>query len=298
MRTRQSFNKDWYFTLSDHPDANLPHFPHESWQRVTLPHDWSREFPYEKSNPSAHYGGYTKTGTAWYRKKFLISKSSLQNRTLLELDGIFMNAQIWLNGHHLTTRPYGYISFALDLTTHLLEDLNTIAIRVDCQNQPQSRWYNGAGIYRNTWLTETNKTCFAHHGISITTPQVSPNRAIVNYEVTLTNAPKNAEIRASLTFSREPIGERSNVTHVPNSCKTLSAQLEIKNPNLWAPESPNLYQLQIELLQNNTIIDSLTTPFGIRQPAFIPKKGFFLNNNPYKLKGVCLHHDGGVVGAA
>ncbi|MCL2646611.1 MAG: DUF4982 domain-containing protein [Phycisphaerales bacterium] len=300
MRKRYSFNKDWHFSLSDLPEAKEIHFPHECWQKITLPHDWSAGADYERTAPSGLYGGFVKTGIGWYRKVFNITKETLNRRVLIEFDGIFMNSEIWINEKLIGKRPYGYISFAYDITNALTEGLNVIAVRVDCSNQSQSRWYNGCGIYRNVWLTETSKLCIAHHGVYITTPEVSTDRAVIHYEATLLNQtgkPQIVAVHASACHH----GVHASACHeerVAEGETTFSHCLEIKNPKLWSPEIPHMYELQIEIQSNGITIDSISTPFGIRKTDFIPHKGFFLNGTPYKFKGVCLHHDGGVVGSA
>ena len=174
-RVRESFDFGWRFLKGDAPGADQPAFADTTWRKLTLPHDWSIEGPHGENESTAGPGGYLPTGVGWYRKAFTVPEGSRGRKWSVEFDGVYMNSEVWINGHLLGRWPYGYTSFAYDLTPYLNfgDKPNVLAVRVDNSAQPNSRWYSGSGIYRHTWITMTDSLRVAHWGTYVTTPRVS-----------------------------------------------------------------------------------------------------------------------------
>ncbi|MCL2834964.1 MAG: DUF4982 domain-containing protein [Treponema sp.] len=297
MREIISFNKDWFFLQSDPEKAETLQYDHSSWKKIDLPHDWSIGLNYDPALPGQI--GYLPAGIGWYRKVFNISTSQLEKNIYLSFDGIFMNSKIWINGNLAGERPYGYIGFGFDINAFLVPGPNLIAVRVDNKEQPSSRWYNGSGIYRNTWLTITSGVRVAPGGIFIRTPEVRQNSAKIVCELTLINPGNEAGLKV-LGVIRDPFGNIAARAETALAAGTiaLNEEFSVKNPLLWSPETPKLYSFTAEIKSGETTLDTCSIRFGVRSFEFVPNKGFFLNGKNYKFKGVCLHHDLGVVGAA
>ena len=185
MREILSFDKNWFFELGDFDKAETIQFDHSSWKNIDLPHDWSIGGNYDSAIPFQI--GFLHTGIGWYRKVFNVNSCWLKKSIYLSFDGIFMNSQIWINNKFIGERSYGYIEFGFDITSFLVEGPNVIAIKIDCQEQPASRWYNGSGIYRHTWLTITDKTHINPWGVFIRTVDVKENTAELTCEISLDN---------------------------------------------------------------------------------------------------------------
>lgn len=298
-----SMDLNWKFARGDHQQAKSPGFDDGGWRELDLPHDWSIEGEFTRDAPTGGSGGYLPTGMGWYRKTFNVPESMLDKSVWIQFDGIYMNSNVWINGHHLGHRPYGYISFKYDLTGHLEEGENVIAVRVDNSKQPSSRWYSGSGIYRHTWLTVTDPLHVEHWGVYATTPVATEDSAVVRVETKVMNerdteqngdlvsvlvAPDGNEVaRGSISFSA-----------AEGAVETLNQELKIEDPGLWSVDSPSLYQLQSIIRQGENQVDETTTTIGIRNIEYKTDKGFFLNGEHIKMHGVNLHHGGGPVGAA
>ena len=169
-----SFNKDWKFFLGDAPNAANENFNDAAWRRLQLPHDWSIELPFDSTSPTGTGGGALRGGMGWYRKTFTLPAASKGKNIFIDFDGVYCNSEVFINGHSLGVRPNGFISFRYDLTPYLkFGSQNTIAVKVDNSQQPNSRWYSGSGIYRNVWLVTANAVYVDHWGTNITTPSVS-----------------------------------------------------------------------------------------------------------------------------
>jgi len=177
VRIRESFDFDWKFFKGDVPGAQISSFPDSTWRNVDLPHDWSIEGPFAETEPTAGPGGYLPTGIGWYRKRFRIPETYRNRKIAVEFDGVYQNSEVWINGNYLGKRPFGYITFAYDLTPYLGAGGNLLAVRVDNSHQPNSRWYSGSGIYRHTWLIVTNPVHIAQWGTFVTTPHISETAA-------------------------------------------------------------------------------------------------------------------------
>ena len=302
-RQRLLMDYNWKFIQSDVKGADKSDFNDTDWRTLDLPHDWSIEGEFSKDAPAGGNGGYLPTGIGWYRKHFDISKNDLKKIIWIEFDGVYMNSDVWINGHHLGLYPYGYTSFYYNLSPYLKEGENVIAVKVDNSLQPNSRWYTGSGIYRNVWLVKIDHLHIAHWGVYVTTPEVSEDSALVQVKTQIDNnynTLKNGILKSILIDKN---GNKVSETETPfslNPDKTieLDQKLKIKSPLLWSTNSPDLYQLQQNILVGKNIMDNLTTSMGIRKIEYDVNKGFLLNGEHVKMNGVCLHHDGGPVGAA
>src|SRR5277367_4009102 len=188
-RSRDTFDFGWKFSKGDTPGAEQDGFVDSGWRDVDLPHDWSIEGPFGEKEPSGGPGAYLPTGIGWYRKKFRLPESERDRTVLIELDGVYQNSTVWINGHQLGTRPYGYVPFAYELTPYLhFDGDNIVTVRVDNSNQTNCRWYSGSGIYRHTWLLITDHLRVAHWGTFVTYPRVSKESAIVQIKTRVANS--------------------------------------------------------------------------------------------------------------
>jgi beta-galactosidase len=298
-----NFDNGWQFIKEDVSGAEKPSFNDAQWTKLNVPHDWSIEGQYDRANPSSRGGGYLPTGIGWYRKTFTVDKADAKKLSSIEFDGVMANSDVWINGKHLGKRPYGYTSFTYDLTPYLnFDKANVIAVRADNSIQPASRYYTGAGIYRHVRLVTVNPTHFKHWGTFITTPVASTAKGIVNLKVEIDNKGITGDYKLQI----EIVDNKGTVVKTVESLKNIAAnatglisqEIEIKNPKLWDFDAPNLYTANTKLYSGKTLIDNQSIPFGIKKAEFIAETGFWLNGKNFKLKGVCLHHDGGAVGAA
>jgi beta-galactosidase len=187
-RHKTGFNSDWKFMLEDKAGYASPTYDDSQWRSLTLPHDWSIEGPFDARSPAGGNGAYLPAGTGWYRKSFILADSTKNKRFVIQFDGVYMNASVYINGHFLGQYPYGYTTFHYDLTPHIrFGKPNVIAVRVDNSLQPSSRWYSGSGIYRNVWLIATNQVHFDNYaGVFVTYPAVSKSNAVVNVQYSIT----------------------------------------------------------------------------------------------------------------
>ena len=286
---RISWNQGWTFTKDG-----------ES-RTLDLPHDWGVEQAFQQANPG-ETGKLAWWGQASYSKTLEVSAPELEKEIRLEVDGAFSNAQVYVNGQKAGGWPYGYASWAVDLTPFLKEGANQVEVRLD--NKPESsRWYPGGGIYRNVWLTTTEKTSVAHWGSFITTRQ-RRDRTVVHQRVTVkTDKPQIACIATRILYKEVLPGQI--VEHVVADTRSFEAiydgrtvdqSFELENPRLWTPEQPNLYLARTVVIAEDGTRDTYETPFGIRRAEW-RADGFYLNGQKTFLKGVCLHHDAGALGA-
>ena len=258
---------------------------------------------FDASCPGGSGAGFVNGGIGWYRKTFTLDKNQKGKRVFIEFDGIYMNSDVWINGFHLGNRPYGYSSFQYELTKHLKYDKeNVIAVRVNVE-QPCSRWYSGAGIYRNVRLTITDPIHIAHWGTYITTPEVSESSATIRVETKICNQSAYEHVvelkNVIVDDSGDIIASGSSSQMIEaNSLKVFEQVLEVKNPKLWSVENPVIYDVKSEVSVDDEVVDNFDTPFGVRTFEFTTDKGFFLNGKHVDLNGVCLHHDLGSLGAA
>ncbi len=193
-------DRNWKFFLGDDKNASAVDFNDNSWRLLDLPHDWSIEGEFKKDAPTGGGGGYLPTGIGWYRKQFILPSSVRGKQVSIQFDGVYMNSEVWINGHLLGKRPNGYISFVYDLTPYLVTGKNTLAVKVDNSNQPNSRWYSGSGMYRHVWLNITNPLHIAQWGTYITTLDISSELATVSIKTKIENSGQDIS-NATLTSS-------------------------------------------------------------------------------------------------
>jgi beta-galactosidase len=302
-RVRDSFDFGWKFFMGDAPGAEAPGFADAAWRALDLPHDWSVEGPFTQDAPASGSGGYAPTGIGWYRKRFRLPAGYAGRRVSIEFDGVYQNSEVWINGRYLGKRPFGYISFSHDLTPHLGAGENVVAVRVDNSKQPGSRWYSGSGIYRHTWLVAADDVHIPQWGTFVTTSRASADAATVQAQTRVRNTGAAA---ADCTLTSAIVGADGRVVATAESPRRIAPgdvyvfdqQLRVEKPTLWCVETPAMHMLRSTVRAGGKVIDEYETPFGIREAVFDADRGFLLNGKHVKLNGVCLHHDGGAVGAA
>jgi len=299
-----SFNDGWKFYLGDPSGAQQNTFDDTSWRSLSVPHDWSAELPFDKNSPAGNGGGLLDGGVGWYRKTFTLDPSYSGQKIRIEFDGVYMNSQVWINGTSLGTRPYGYSTFEYDLTPYVKFDANNvIAVRVN-NNQPNSRWYSGSGIYRNVWLTVLNPTHVAYNGGFITTPSVSATSATVSVAADIENQSSSSQSVTVTTEIYDASGTKvANDTTAASSVaagatSTLKQSLTVSNPHLWSTDTPYLYQVKLTLQVGTSTVDTYLVPLGLRSYNFDASTGFSLNGKSMKLWGMAMHHDFGAIGSA
>lgn len=302
-RTTIDFDSDWRFRQGDFASAPMPAFDDADWRRIELPHDWSSEGPFGPEFASGT--GYAPGGIGWYRKHFRLDSSEKGKVAAIEFDGIYNHAQVWLNGHFVGGRPYGYSSFECDLTPHLRfgSNENVIAVRADHSRFADSRWYTGSGIYRHVRLRLTAPVRIAPWGTFVTTPKVTAGAATVRVETEIENGTASTEkfslLSELIAAEGKVAASLTSTGELPSSTNSRVVQtIELPQPQLWSPETPRLYNLRTRLTVGSTMVDETQTAFGVRSIRFDADKGFFLNETPMKLKGVCVHHEAGCLGAA
>jgi len=302
---RANFDEGWRFHLGDVPEAKENSYIDNSWRQLNLPHDWSIEGTFNKNNPAGVGGGALPGGIGWYRKTFTLPEKDKDKLLFIDFDGVYMNSTVWINGHYLGIRPYGYSSFRYEMTPYLNygNKPNVISVRVDNSKQPNSRWYSGSGIYRNVWLVTTNKVHVDHWGTFVTTPEVNTNQASISIK-TMVNNSLASDKKVTLTtilydnFGKEVAKATAFETIPAKTVKTFSQDLKVDHPELWSTDHPVLYKATSEVKCDEKTCDSYDTHFGIRYFNFDSKEGFFLNGKHLKIKGVCDHHDLGCLGSA
>ena len=257
---------------------------------MNLPHDWAIEGDFSPSNPSGAGGGALPGGIGWYRKHFSVNPKEKYDRFTITFDGVYMNSTVYINGHKLGTRPYGYSTFEYDLTPYInKKGDNVIAVKVDNSDQPNSRWYSGCGIYRHVWLTKTMKTAYIPQwGQYVATSPQGDVRVKVDF------AASGNKMKLSV---RNTIYDAAGKI-VAKSQGVQEQKLKVKNPHLWDIGKGYLYTVKSELLVNGKVVDVATSTAGFRDVKFDARKGFFLNGKNLKINGVCEHHDFGCLGAA
>jgi len=296
-------DKNWKFIQSDVNGAEKQNFNDADWRTINLPHDWSIEGEFKEDAITRGAGGYLPTGIGWYRKHFNLASVGKDQQFWIEFDGVYMNSDVWLNGHHLGKHPYGYTSFYYDLTPFIKKGENIIAVRVDNSLQPNSRWYSGSGIYRHVWLNIAGSVHIAQWGTYITTPQVDSSSATISVRTSIENhreVSKNLVLRSVVIkgSGKEVAVVETPVTLTSAGKTDVEQSLKVDSPELWSIETPSIYTLQSYAVEGTKPIDSYISTFGIRKIEYDTDKGFFLNGKHVKMNGVCLHHDAGCLGTA
>lgn len=296
-------NADWRFQRGDSARAWYKGHDDGDWRRVTLPHDWAVEEDFSQEHSSG--SGYLPGGIGWYRKHAALPAGLQGRRAYLTFEGVYNHSQVWVNSHYLGKRPYGYSTFTYEVTG-LLEyggPDNIIAVKVDHAETADSRWYTGSGIYRDVYLTFTHDIHVAQYGIFASAVTAERDRAELQVETRVMN---ETETSAELSIRHTLLdaggyaaGSAAALLPVAAGAAEDNVQtIEVKEPKLWSPESPYLYMLLTEVHLDGETVDLVRTPVGFRSFSFDPAEGFFLNGEAMKIKGVCIHHDAGGLGAA
>ena len=319
QRNEQLLEKNWKFTKEDDPNAFAINFDDSGWQPVTIPHDWAIYGPFDgladvqnlaiienletrAAMQTGRTGGLPYVGTGWYRTTFDAPNYKKGEKSVtLKFDGAMSEARVFVNGKEACFWPYGYNTFHCDVTALLNENGQNNVLAVRLENKPQSsRWYPGAGLYRNVHVITANNVHVPVWGTYITTSEVSQSSATVNLKTRLVNLTGNAEVQITTQIK----DNKGNVVATEENKQNLSADQEfeqnikVANPALWSPETPALYCATSKIYVDGTFTDEYTTRFGIRDLQYISGKGFFLNGQLRKFQGVCNHHDLGPLGAA
>lgn len=302
VRIKENFDFDWMFILDDNPAYAQKDFSETNWAEIQLPHDWSIKLDFDKAAGGS--AGFLPGGIGWYRKSFKLPASYKDKKVSVLFDGIFHQSDVYINGHHLGFRPYGFCSIEYDLTPYLKSgEENIIAVRVD-RTGDGARWYTGSGIYRHAWLQVVNPVHIETYGTYITTPVVSMEKADVKITTTLVNSGNQ---QANVTVSQRILNalgkevaksEGKSISLQADASTDVDQMLSLKNPRLWSVESPEMYSMETTVKTGSKVVDVYSTPFGVRTIRFDKDKGFFLNGEHLKLKGLCLHQDAGSLGTA
>lgn len=298
--TAEKINDGWRFRLGDDPNAASAKYDDRRWRRVQLPHDWTVK---QTLNPSlASATGYLPGGIGWYRKSLTVDATKKGEKVYLYFEGVYNRSEVFLNGQSLGKRPNGYISFMYDATPYInFGGENTLSVRVDHSQDADSRWYTGSGIYRDVWMVTANTVHLDQWGV-YAYPSVNKNKGTLHVQVALKNETPAAANVSVLTELLDPTGKTvaqktSRVQISAGTAQDIKVDLHVKNPSLWSLDNPQLYSLKTTVLQGGKQIDQSISTTGFRTFTFDPNKGFALNGEWMKVKGVCLHHDSGVLGA-
>lgn len=311
QRIEVNLEKNWKFSKGDFPEAFSPGFDDSKWENVTVPHDWAIYGPFDKTvdmqviaitqnnekvatEKTGRTGALPFIGVGWYRTEFNVPEFKKGKKVLLTFDGAMSEAQVYINGKKVGERPYGYSYFYFDVSSFFNPDgKNLLAVRLE--NQPKSsRWYPGAGIYRKVQIILKDEVSFEHWGTFITTPLISKDVAKVNIKSNI----QGKDVRVVT----EILNAEGKLVAKHQSNEMFGTQIEqniaVANPKLWSPESPYLYSAVLKLYKDENLKDEQVIKFGIRKIEYVAEKGFFLNDEVTKFKGVCLHHDLGPLGSA
>ena len=296
------FNEEWRFMLADDSMALKPEYDDSRWRVLMLPHDWSVEGA--PSQALASCTGYLPGGIGWYRKHFTVSNEA--SRHYIYFEGVYNRSDVYINGHHLGHRPNGYVSFMYDLTPYLNRSGdNVIAVRVDHSRYADSRWYTGSGIYRDVYMVSAPDVHLSQWGVAYRATKITDRGATIEVDVAIDNHTSVAQkVQARIILLDAEGNQVASTTRnavigaTTNQCQLPVINCQVRNPRRWTLDAPYLYTLRVELLADGKVIDQANVRAGLRTLEFDANKGFALNGVNMKVKGVCLHHDAGVLGAA
>lgn len=303
-RSTSSFDKGWLFNKGEAEGAAATGFADAAWEKVDVPHDWSIAGPYDQNAPAFRGGGYLPSGIGWYRKHFTVPGNAPGKRVYLHFEGIMANGEVWINEKSVGKRPYGYVPQHYDITEHVVAGNNIVAVRTDTTLQPASRWYTGQGIYRHVQLIVQDAVHIEQFSTHVTTPQIAADSATVKVANTVlnkSNAPSTIIIHTTLLGpdgQAAGTGATSSQQVEPGKSVTFEQEIKVANPKLWDLENPYLYKAVSKVQSANMTLDEQTASFGIRTAEYRAETGFWLNGKNIKIQGVCMHHDGGAIGAA
>lgn len=294
----EKFNDGWLFRLGDDSTAAATNYDDSRWRQVLLPHDWSIEA--QLSPTLASCTGYLPGGIGWYRKHFTVTDGVA--RHYIYFEGVYNRSEVYLNGHLLGKRPNGYISFLYDMTPYLREGDNVVAVRVDHSRYADSRWYTGSGIYRDVWLVSAPEIHLAQWGVAYHAEKLTDRLAEVDVDIAVEKhaaTRDRLEVTAALydTSGKRVAQGRARIADGGEGVSAQTLNLHVPAPHRWNLDDPYLYTLRTELLRNGKKVDGCEVRAGLRSLEFDANKGFALNGNWMKVKGVCLHHDAGALGA-
>jgi beta-galactosidase len=297
-----NFNRDWKFIKQDPCGAELPAYNDSSWKKIRLPHDWAIAGPFNPKE-DGFAGKLPWRGVGWYRKNFTLDKADSGKRVYFDFDGVMAFPMVYINGKLAGQWDYGYMSFRVDATPFVkFGKENVIAVRADTRNHG-TRWYPGAGIYRKVTMSICEPVHIAHWGTYITTPKITDNSATINVQTTVENhrkskAKPNIEVTLIDPDGKSVAALTAAGTIPANGSGDINQTFVIPNPQRWDINTPKIYSVETIVREGNKIVDSDTTTFGIREFQFTVDDGFHLNGRRVQIKGVCLHHDQGALGAA
>ena len=308
------FDQGWKFHKGETAGVEVPGFDDNLWRKVDLPHDWSIEDlpnqktgeivgPFDKNSTGTFYTGFVIGGTGWYRKSFKLDKADQNKKISVYFDGVYMESDVWLNGHHLGYHTNGYTPFYYQLNDFLNPEGKENVLAVHVKNIGEnSRWYSGSGIYRHVWLRTTELLNIPVWGVFVTTPEVSETKAKVAASISVENNgsfPVEFIVNSTILSpeGKVVLSSKGKETLGKSETKKIEQHFEVLKPELWSVDVPSLYVLKTELIANGKIVDAEETSFGIRSISFSPETGFLLNDKHVLLKGACIHHDNGPLGA-
>ena len=294
MGIKINLNRDWRFHLGDmllgapHMSPDFMGMNDSAWRVVTLPHDWSVEHPFDPSNASGT--GYLPGGIAWYRKHFELPQDVKGKRVRVTFGGVYKHARVYINSNHVGSNAYGYTTFTFDISEFVRPGENVLSVRVEHEQVADSRWFTGSGIYRDVTVEISDMRCFKDNGVFVTTKDVADGKAIVNvaYETLGGNGAAFDVVDAAGNVVASGKAE--------GACG--ECDIVVETPALWSCDAPNLYTLRAKVIADNEVTDETEVRFGIRTIRFDADTGFYLNGVNMKLKGFCVHHDAGCLGAA
>ena len=283
------FNKDWKFYYGECKNGDYRGFDDSTFKAVTLPHDWSVEHDFDINESSGT--GYLPGGTGWYRKHFDMDSLPEGARVFVTFNGIYNNSRVWINSNYLGKRPYGYSSFVYELTDFIKPQNNVLSVKVTRPETADSRWFTGTGIYRDVSLNITGKYSLCDLGSVYVKSEVKDNKALLTIDYSVDGG--MADICFEISDPEGKIAATVKATGEKGCCTA-----ELENPSLWSDESPCLYTLKATVFDGEKVSDTKEIRFGIRTLLFDCDKGLYVNGKETKLKGVCVHHDSGTLGAA
>ena len=291
---KQLFDNNWLFALGDYEAASRPDFDDAAWRTLNLPHDWSIESAFDAQAPAGNDGGYLPTGTGWYRKKFTLPATSAGKRISLYFEGVYMNSEVFVNGHSVGMRPYGYSSFYYDITPYVrFGQQNVVAVRADNSQQKNCRWYSGSGIYRHVWLLTTHPVHFSEWGIFIRTSRLAEGD---DWQLDIEAAYEDEKRNGAKPEIRHTLYDADGKM-VQVSSGGCGQSLRIARPQTWSPDSPYLYTVKSQLVVEGNIVDEVEHTTGFRTITMDSRNGLKLNGESILLNGGCVHHDHGILGA-